>query len=123
MKIIAKNVVQLGGHIYGRGEACEYNGPLTERIIANFTAADGGVLSVTPVGPDAESGERGGERLKGEPGECGVDIIERTIDTLKREGIARQLDEMGVTYPPNANTKYLAKLLLISKGELSATED
>lgn len=46
MKIIAKTPVQLGGHIYERGEECEYGGAVTARIAANFTDETGRALTV-----------------------------------------------------------------------------
>ncbi len=46
------------------------------------------------------------------------ELVKRTIAALRRDGVMRQLDEMGVTYPANAKNDYLARLLLVSKGEI-----
>lgn len=135
MKIIARCAVQLNGHIYSRGEACEYTGPLTERIVQNFAAADGSVLAAEAARSDTRNGGAGepgkggagepGNDGAGEPGKGGDDakrdtgeIVSRTVATLKRDGICRQLDELGVTYPAKSETKWLAKLLLATKGEI-----
>ncbi len=160
MKLIAKYNVQVRGHIYCKGEAMEWPGPLTPRIIANFTAADGRELALPqppPKGGEQEAppqGEpqpppKGGEQEappQGEPqpqpkdgqeapppnGELPLDpqpkdgdvdedeLVKRTLDVLKREGVMRQLDELGVTYPANAKNVFLARLLLMSKGEIKA---
>lgn len=127
MKIIAKCAVQLNGHIYSRGEACEYSGPVTERIAQNFAAADGSMLAAEAARSDTGNGGAGesGNDGAGEPGKGGDDakrdtgeIVARTVATLKRDGICRQLDELGVTYPAKSETKWLAKLLLATKGEI-----
>ncbi len=118
MKIIAKFQVQLNGHVYSRGEACEYGGPVTDRIAYNFTKDDG-----SPLVKDGDQME-----LKLEPppdesaGKDADETVRRTVDALKRDGICRQLDEMGVTYPAKAKTDYLARLLLASKGEIDIGE-
>jgi len=129
MKLIAKYNVQVRGHIYAKGEAMEWDGPVTPRIIANFSAADGSGLFVgqtdEPRGPIGDKGALGD---KGTPGELPLDpppetvdedtLVKRTLTALKREGVMRQLDDMGVTYPPNAKNDFLARLLLSAKGEM-----
>ena len=149
MKLIAKYNVQVRGHIYCKGEVMEWSDPLTPRIIANFTAADGRELALPPAKdgqdggqeapngklqldpPPAKDGQDGGQEapngelpLDPPPAKDGaVDedaLIKRTLDVLKREGVMRQLDELGVTYPANAKNVFLAKLLLMSKGEIKA---
>ena len=128
MKIIARCAVQLNGHIYSRGEACEYAGPVTERIARNFAAADGSALPASAAEPlqrgEGGAGESGPASAQGS-GAAGDDakrdtgeIVARTVATLKRDGICRQLDELGVTYPAKSETKWLAKLLLATKGEI-----
>ena len=127
MKIIAKFQVQLNGHVYARGEACEYNGPVTDRIAHNFTREDGEPL--VKEGDQMELGlERGTGNGESASAEATADrrgtdeTVRRTVDALKRDGICRQLDEMGVTYPAKAKTDYLARLLLASKGEIDIGE-
>ena len=115
MKLIAKHNVQVRGHIYAKGEAMEWDGPVTPRIIANFTAEDGS----SPVATDAA------QETPPQPPPDGVDedaLVKRTLDALKREGVMRQLDEMGVTYQANAKSTFLARLLLMSKGEIKCGE-
>ena len=115
MIIKAKSSVQLRGHIYRKGEAAEWNGAITPRIAALFTLENGAPLV-------AESAD--GKKDEPDTQETAPDVptadelIKRTVGALKRDGIIRQLDGMGVTYAPSANTKYLAKLLLMSKGEI-----
>ena len=124
MKLIAKYNVQVRGHIYCKGEAMEWPDPLTPRIIANFTAADGRELALPQ--PPAKDGQEapppnGELPLDPQPKDGDVDedaLVKRTLDALKREGVMRQLDELGVTYPANAKGTFLAKLLLMSKGEI-----
>ena len=112
MKIIARHNVQLRGHIYAKGEAVEWDGPVTSRIADSFTSEDG-----TRLEADADSAD-GADPARQDG--SGVDIVERTIAVLGRDGIMRQLDGMGISYPPTAASKYLAKLLLVQKGELDA---
>ena len=137
MKLIAKHNVQVRGHIYAKGEAMEWEGPVTPRIIANFTAADGRELFLPqpptdgqdnppppPDGQDNPQPPTPGE-LPLDPPPDGVDedaLVKRTLDALKREGVMRQLDEMGVTYQANAKSTFLARLLLMSKGEIKCGE-
>jgi hypothetical protein len=141
MKLIAKYNVQVRGHIYCKGEAMEWLDPLTPRIIANFTAADGRELTLPQ--PPAKDGEqeappqgepqpKDGQEAPTPNGELPLDpqpkdgdvdddeLVKRTLDVLKREGVMRQLDELGVTYPANAKNVFLARLLLMSKGEIKA---
>ena len=146
MKLIAKYNVQVRGHIYCKGEAMEWPDPLTPRIIANFTAADGRELALPQPPakdgqeappPPAKDGQeappppaKDGQEAPPPNGELPLDpqpkdgdvdedaLVKRTLDALKREGVMRQLDELGVTYPANAKGTFLAKLLLMSKGEI-----
>lgn len=135
MKIIAKTNVQLFGHIYARGESCEYDGPVTARIAANFTTETGGALEVGEAAkaarsekgegtPLSEKGEDAGGEAQGELfGANDVQArIEKTIQVLGRQGIMQALEDMGITYQANASNKYLAKLLLTSQGEIKAEE-
>ena len=127
MKLIAKHNVQVRGHIYCKGEAMEWPDPLTPRIVANFTAADGRELALPPAqdgqdgGQEAPNGELPLDPPPAKDGDVDEDaLVKRTLDVLKREGVMRQLDELGVTYPANAKGTFLAKLLLMSKGEIKA---
>ncbi len=116
MKIVAKRPVQLAGHIFRKGESRDWDGPIDERIAANFTAADGSPLETGAQG-DAPGGEL--------PGLAQLDenaLIDRTVKALRREGIVQQLDAMNITYSASSNTRYLAKLLLMNKGELQAEQ-
>ena len=135
MKIIAKTPVQLGGHIYERGEACEYDGPVTARIAANFTDETGGALEVGEAAkaarsekgegtPLSEKGEDAGGGAQGELFDAN-DVqarIDKTIQVLGRQGIMQALEDMGITYQANASNKHLAKLLLTSQGEIKAED-
>jgi len=49
MIIIAKFPVQLNDHIYHKGEKCDYSGPLTDRIAANFTDEEGNQIESEKV--------------------------------------------------------------------------
>ena len=145
MKLIAKFNVQVRGHIYCKGEAMEWPDPLTPRIIANFTAADGRELALPqpqpkdgqeapppngelPLDPQPKDGQEapppnGELPLDPQPKDGDVDVdalVQRTLEVLKRDGVMRQLDELGVTYPANAKNVFLARLLLMSKGEIKA---
>ena len=135
MKIIAKTPVQLGGHIYERGEVCEYDGPVTARIAANFTAETGAALEVgdaakaarSEKGEGASHSEKDEEPGGGAQGELfgANDVqarIDKTIQVLGRQGIMQALEDMGITYQANASNKHLAKLLLTSQGEIKAEE-
>ena len=140
MKLIAKYNVQVRGHIYAKGEAMEWDGPLEPRIIANFAAADGRELSLPPPPPppppdgqDNPPPPPDGQDNPPTPGELPLGmtppetvdedaLVKRTLDTLKRDGVMRQLDEMGVTYQANAKSTFLARLLLMSKGEIKCSE-
>ena len=135
MKIIAKTPVQLGGHIYERGEACEYDGPVTARIAANFTDKTGAALEVGEAAkaarsekgegaPHSEKGEDAGGEAQGELFDAN-DVqarIDKTIQVLGRQGIMQALEDMGITYQANASNKHLAKLLLTSQGEIKAED-
>lgn len=112
MTITAKRPVQLGGHIFRKGESREWNGPVDSRIAANFTAADGTPLTVGGEAPAKTDAPTQAIRIDAEL------LIQNTIDALKRKGITQQLDAMNITYSPSSTTKYLAKLLLMSKGEI-----
>lgn len=135
MKIIAKTPVQLGGHIYERGEACEYDGPVTARIAANFTDETGAALEVGDAAkaarsekgegtPRSEKGEDAGGEAQGELfGENDVQArIDKTIQVLGRQGIMQALEDMNIPFQSNASNKHLAKLLLTSQGEIKAED-
>lgn len=145
MKIVAKFPVQLGGHVFRKGEATEYDGEVTPRIAANFVNADGTAL-VAPEkkapekkcegGEDAhDEGTTGTEGQEGEkqptPEEIAAaearakadeeaKLVATTIRSLKKEGLQRKLDEMGVTYPADAKVEFLARLYLMAQGEIKA---
>lgn len=116
MTIIARFSVELDGHIYRRGDTCQYGGAITRRIAANFTAEDGTAL--TADGPDGDAGGKapGKERPKDSAAAVKA-AMARTVEVMGRDGIKRALDAMGVAYPPSANTEYLAKALLVARGE------
>ena len=138
MKIIAKTPVQLGGHIYERGEACEYDGPVTARIAANFTAETGAALEVGDAAKAARSEKGEGEKTGQSPEPQGTQTggaqgelfdandvqarIDKTIQVLGRQGIMQALEDMGITFQSNASNKHLAKLLLTSQGEIKAED-
>lgn len=116
MKIIARFSVELDGHIYSRGDACQYGGAITRRIAANFTAEDGSAL--TAEGPDGDAGGKAQGKERTKEGAAAVRAaMARTVEVMGRDGIKRALDSMGVAYPPSANTEYLAKALLVARGE------
>lgn len=109
MQIKAKYGVELCGHIYRKGETCDFKGAVTPRIKDNFTAADGSPLTIGAG--DAESPVA--SEVSGDE-----DKIAKTVATLKRDGITRQLEAMNITYSSKSRTEYLAKLLLMAKGEI-----
>ena len=109
MTIIAKRGVQLNGHIYSKGEAAEWKGPVDSRIAELFTAKDGSALSVsTEAPPPAEGAGAEAER------------IQKLVSTLGRKGIEQKLDELNISFSSKANTETLAKLLLQQQGEIDA---
>lgn len=112
MKIYAKFPVQLNGHIFSKGEACEYGGPVTRRIVDNFVDAEGRALSVSGDS-DGQHGSRGND-----PDGARKMIIEKTVEVLGKDGVCLQLDGLGVTYNPKSKVEELAELLLVTKGEL-----
>lgn len=140
MKIVAKFPVQLGGHVFRKGEATEYDGEVTPRIAANFVNADGTAL-VVPEKKGEGGGEAHDEGATGTEGQEGEKhptpeetaeaeakakadaeekMVANTIRSLKKEGIMRKLDGMGVTYPADAKVDFLARLYLMSQGEIKA---
>ena len=112
MKITAKRSAQVAGFgIVGRGRTIDLpEDRIDDRIAALFVRADGEPLSATAT-PEAAS--RAASDADGD-----VDKIARTVEVMKREGIMQALDGMGVTYAPHSKTSYLAKLLLVTKGEI-----
>ena len=117
MKMIAKCGVELGGHIYHKGEVCkDYSGEITKRIADNFVDEDGKPLTVGAKSADGKKQEeKPAEDLKKEDAKA---KIAKCVEVMKREGIMQALDGMGITYAPKAKTDYLAKLLLMNKGEI-----
>lgn len=112
MRIIARHGVELGGHVYRKGEACaDYAGEITPRIADNFTDEHGRPLTARD---GAEEPDAAAPDAKG--------LVAKCVETLRRDGIRLALDGMGVAYPPTATTAYLAKLLLVQRGEI-APED
>lgn len=112
MKIIARFHAQLGGHVYAPGEACEFDGPVTARIAYNFAAEDGSSLA-----PDV-AGTAGAAEVPARAGTDEKALVERTVAALKRDGICRALDDMNISYSAKSSTAYLARLLLVNRGEI-----
>jgi hypothetical protein len=140
MKIVAKYPVQLGGHVFRKGEATDFDGEVTPRIAANFVNADGTAL-VAPenkrecgeeahdegaIGTEGQEGEKQPtpEEIAAaearEKADAEAKLVATTIKSLKKEGLQRKLDEMGVTYPADAKVEFLARLYLMAQGELKA---
>ena len=164
MKIVAKFPVQLGGHVFRKGEATDFDGEVTPRIAANFANADGTALVVPEKKAPEKKGEGGEEAhdegatgTEGQEGEGGEEahdegatgtegqegekqptpeeiaaaeakakadeeakLVATTIRSLRKEGLQRKLDELGVTYPAEAKVEFLARLYLMTQGELKA---
>ena len=145
MKIVAKFPVQLGGHVFRKGEATDFDGEVTPRIAANFANADGTALVVPEKKAPEKKGEGGEEAhdegatgTEGQEGEKQptpeeiaaaeakakadeeVKLVATTIRSLRKEGLQRKLDELGVTYPAEAKVEFLARLYLMTQGELKA---
>ena len=145
MKIVAKYPVQLGGHVFRKGEATDFDGEVTPRIAANFVNADGTALVVPEKKAPEKKGEGGEEAhdegatgTEGQEGEKQptpeeiaaaeakakadeeAKLVATTIRSLRKEGLQRKLDELGVTYPADAKVEFLAKLYLMAQGELKA---
>ena len=112
MKIIAKRSVQVDGFgIVERGRAIDLpEDRIDNRIAALFVRADGSPIVATATPEKAEEAAAAAN--------SDVDKIARTVEVMKREGIMQALDGMGVTYAPHSKTSYLAKLLLVTKGEI-----
>lgn len=113
MKIIARFHAQLGGHVYAPGEACEFDGPVTARIAYNFAAEDGSSLAPDVAGM---AGAAEGPACDARADEKA--LVERTVAALKRDGICRALDDMNISYSAKSSTAYLARLLLVNRGEI-----
>ena len=145
MKIVAKYPVQLGGHVFRKGEATDFDGEVTPRIAANFVNADGTALVVPEKKAPEKKGEGGEEAhdegatgTEGQEGEKQptpeeiaaaeakakadeeAKLVATTIRSFRKEGLQRKLDELGVTYPADAKVEFLAKLYLMAQGELKA---
>ena len=145
MKIVAKFPVQLGGHVFRKGEATDFDGEVTPRIAANFANADGTALVVPEKKAPEKKGEGGEEAhdegatgTEGQEGEKQptpeeiaaaeakakadeeAKLVATTIRSLRKEGLQRKLDELGVTYPAEAKVEFLARLYLMTQGELKA---
>lgn len=125
MTIIAKRSVQLKGHIYSKGEAAEWNGPVDSRIAANFVTEDGKELQVASANGDGgkpANGEKdkgqAGEKKDAKDGEAIFERIEKLVKEIGRKGIEQKLDELGVTYRAKMNDSQLALLLLQQQGEV-----
>lgn len=113
MKIIARYAVEVGGHIYSKGDALEWNEPVTRRIAANFRAEDG-----SPLVADGEVAPNAAPTAEMPTAERRKEVIARTIAALKRDGICLALDGMHVAYSTKSSTEYLARLLLVNRGEI-----
>lgn len=116
MKIIARFPVELNGHIYHKGESCSYEGAVTRRIAANFTDADGNALTAADAPPPATAHNSAVDPAE-DKDTANKTALRRTIEVMGRDGIRRALDAMNVAYSPNTGTEYLAKTLLIARGE------
>lgn len=114
MTIIAKRSVQLRGHIYSKGEAAEYDGPVDSRIAELFTDKDGKPLAIAAGQPPPDGG-RGDDDKKNT-----FERIDRLVKQLGRKGIEQKLDELGINYKPKMNDSQLALLLLQQQGEVEA---
>ena len=112
MKITAKTSIEVNGFgIVCRGKSIDIDpAKITKRIAKYFTAEDGTELSES----------EGAEKVVTSPEETVKDKIAITVKVMKREGIIQALEGMGITFSPNSKTDYLAKLLLINKGEIEA---
>lgn len=134
MTIIAKRTVQLNGHIYSKGEAAEYNGPVDSRIADLFTDKDGEPLSITPPTPPPDGEKKDGEKKDDTPPPASADAsarqdekkentferIDKLVKQIGRKGIEQKLDELGINYKPKMNDSQLALLLLQQQGEVEA---
>jgi len=116
MTIIAKFPVELNGHIYHKGDKCAYAGEINRRIAANFTDADGNALKAAET-PQVASVQKQTNDPAADKAAANKAALARTVEVLGRDGIKRALDAMNVAYSPNAGTEYLAKSLLIARGE------
>lgn len=117
MKIIARCRVELDGHIYSKGEPCEFDGVVTPRVAANFVGADGGRLAVAGAA-DA----RPADGNPAGPADDAKAKVAKAVSVMGRRGVMQSLEAMGITFSPNAKTDYLAKLMLMNKGEIVETE-
>lgn len=113
MKIIARYAVEVGGHIYSKGDALEWNEPITRRIAANFRTEDG-----SPLVADGETSPNAASPTETPKADGRREVITRTVAALKRDGICRALDGMHVAYSTKSSTEYLARLLLVNRGEI-----
>jgi hypothetical protein len=116
MRIVAKYSVEVGGHIYSKGDALEWSGAVTPRIAANFTDSAG--MPLTADGRAEAATAKIAEPKDGKAAE--KELVAKTVASLKREGIKISLDQMHVTYSANSSTDYLARLLLVQRGEIEA---
>lgn len=120
MTIKARYSVELRGHIYRKGETADWDGAVTPRIAANFTAADGTPLKADEAGggaKDAHGADGAAGAAEAAPGDA--EIVRRTVDALKRDGVRRALEAAGVAYSNKSSTEYLARLLLVARGEIA----
>lgn len=120
MTIIATRSVQLKGHIYSKGEAAEWDGPIDRRMADLFVTKDGKPLAVTPAQPPPPNNGEGENKDAGEDKDAGdlAERIQKVVATLGRKGIEQKLDELNISFSSKANTEALAKLLLQQQGEI-----
>ena len=111
MTIIAKRSVQLNGHIYSKGEAAEYDGPIDSRIAELFMTKDGEPLKGATNQPPPPKGKKGTK-------ENTFERIDKLVKELGRKGIEQKLDELGVGYNPKMTDNQIAMLLLQQQGEV-----
>lgn len=118
MKIIARRPVQVSGYgIVYKGQEIDLDPSLiNERIAANFRAIDGSELGVSAAHKAEDKAAKDTEANES------AMALKNCVTTLGREGIRRKLDDMGITYSPNAKTEFLAKLYLTQAGVLAAEE-
>lgn len=116
MTLVARYATEVGGHIYAKGDRLDWSGAVPARIAANFRREDGS--AVEPTKTDDGSARKGTPERRTATVPTPADVVARTIGSLKRDGICRELDGMGITYSPKSSTEYLARLLLVNRGEM-----
>ena len=124
MKIRAIHSAQVNGYgIVCKGDVVDIDASrIDARICANFVAEDGTRLSFEKKSEEGAQNEAPGDGKTKEEKEY-TQTLANCISTLGREGIRRKLDDMGITYSPNAKTEYLAKLYLVQAGVVKPSDE